>query len=352
MLFPLVSTEVDAALPAAIATAGGTDRLNATARDFLDVVAAALPGAPRVADHAHRRPDPAAVRALSPATRRRIIRTAIALNVLTEQPDAADHARIAAAAADLDVAEPAVDVIAALAAGTVPLTLVHTVEFDAYRTPVPRDLALLPAYARFLAMHLPPAAIHGTLASPELAAQFAPLHHLPADTAGRTFADFYAAHDWRLPGVPGAVALPLTLHDWLHVYIGATTEPLGEVEVGAFAAGTTRHPYGFHNLLIVLLMFEHGMVDAMNGGPGLAPAGAGAARPLSRERARGITGNPAGGAMVADAFLRGTATNTDLYLGVDHLGRADTPLAELREEYAIPARGTYAAALTPALGRA
>jgi hypothetical protein len=224
---------------------------------------------------------------------------------------------------------------------------VRTVEFEAYRTPLPRELALLPAYARFLAMGLPTAAIHGTAAEPRLAARFAGLAELPVGTAGRTFADFYRDHDWRLPGAPGAVALPLTLHDWLHVYIGATTEPLGEVEVGAFAAGVTRHPYGFHNLLIVLLMFEYGMVAAMNGGPGLSPAGAQLPRALDRDGARAISGDPIGGRMVADALLRGHASNTDLYLGVDHLAEAPRALDALRVDYGVPGRGHYAAAFAP-----
>ncbi|HYN95218.1 MAG TPA: hypothetical protein VES42_15330, partial [Pilimelia sp.] len=258
-----------------------------------------------------------------------------------------DHARLAAAAQALDVAEPGVDVVAAIARGSVSPTMVRTVDFEAYRTPLPRDLTLFPAYARFLAMGLPAAAIHGTVAEPRLAEMFAGLADLAVGTAGRTFADFYNAADWRMPGNPGAVALPLTLHDWLHVYIDVTTDPLGEVEVGAFAAGVTRHQYGFHNLLLALLMFEYGMVASMSGGPGLAPTGAGAPRTLDRDRARGISGDPIGGRMVADALLRGRSSNTDLYLGVDHLAEAPRPLHALRTGYGVPSRGHYAAALAP-----
>ena len=347
MLISLSGADIDVALPLALGAAGGPGRLSPTARDFLHVLLAALPGAPTLPDLADQRTDPTAGRTLHPDVRRRIVQTAIALTMLSEQPSTADHARITATAAALGTREPAVDVIAAIAANAVPLTLVHTIEFDAYRTPVPRDLALLPAYSRYLAMGLPPAAIHGTAPNEQLAALFAPLADLPTGTVGRTFADFYGHHTWRMPGTPGGVALPLTLHDWLHVYIGATTEPLGEVEVGAFAAGTTRHQYGFHNLLIVLLMFEYGMVTAMSGGPGLAPAGALAPRGLARDGARGVTANPDGGRMVADAILRGHAANTDLYLGVDHLAQAPRDLAELRSAYAIPPRGAYAGALAP-----
>ncbi|GGK15018.1 hypothetical protein GCM10010124_04550 [Pilimelia terevasa] len=348
MFFSLAGTDRDVAVPLALAAAGGHDRLGPAARDFLAVVLAAQPDAPRVADYADRTPDPGAGRALPAAVRRDVVRTAVVLVVLSEQPAGADHARLAAAAAALEVVEPAVDVVAAIAADAVPLTLVRTVEFDAYRTPLPRDFALLPAYSRFLA--LPPAAIHGTAPDPRLAAPFAALAALPPGSAGRHFADFYAAHRWRMPGTPGGVALPLTLHDWLHVYIGATTEPLGEVEVGAFACGTTRHRYGFHNLLIVLLMFEYGMVTAMSGGPGLAPEGARAARGLAREGARGITGDPEGGRMVADAYLRGRSTGTDLYLGVDHLEQAPRPLEKVRADFAVLPRGHFAAVARPAPG--
>jgi hypothetical protein len=137
------------------------------------------------------------------------------------------------------------------------------------------------------------------------------------------------------------------MHDWLHVYIGVPTKPLGEVEVGAFAAGNTRHHHGFNNLVIVLLMFEYGMVNAMAGGPGLAPTGAIAPRSLHRERGRGVCGHPEGGRAVADAVLRGRATGTDLYLGIDHLGFAAESLDSLRERYGVPDRGAFAVDLKP-----
>ncbi|GAA2529203.1 hypothetical protein [Pilimelia columellifera] len=338
MLLSLTEDEAEPAIALTLHAAGGRQRLSPTAYDFLDLIAAAQPGKPELSAVAEGPPDPETGRRLRHQARQQILRTAIALAVLNEAPTEADHARLARTARQLEVAEPAVDVIAAMAAGEVPLTLVRTVEFDAYRTPVPRDLALLPAYARYLSLGLPAAAIHGAAPDDRLAALFDGLAALPVGATGRAFADFYAAHGWRTPGRPGAVALPLTLHDWLHVYIGSTTEPLGEVEVGAYAAGVTRHHLGFHNLLIVLLMFEHGMIGAMSGGPGLAPAGAGARRALDRERGRGVTGTPDGGRAVADAILRGRATNTDLYLGVDHLAQAATPLADLRRRYEIPPR--------------
>lgn len=344
MLLSVDRHEAEAALAASIDAAGGLPRLSPTARDFLTVIAAALPGRPAPTDPPSARTDAAPLPA---PVRRQVVRTAIVLTILNEQPSLTDHARLAAAARALDVAEPAVDVVAAIARGSVLPTMVRTVEFEAYRTPPPRDLALLPAYARFLAMGLPTAAIHGTVAEPRLAALFAGLTELAVGTAGRAFAMFYAAHDWRMPGTPGAVALPLTLHDWVHIYADISTEPLGEVEVGAFAAGVTRHQYGFHNLLIGLLMFEYGIAAAISGSPGFSPAGARVPRTLNRDGARAISGDPIGGRMVADALLRGHACNTDLYLGVDHLAEAPRTLHALRAEYGVPARGHFAAALAP-----
>lgn len=203
----------------------------------------------------------------------------------------------------------------------------------------------LPAYARFLGRGLPAGAVHGVAPDERLAAEFAPLYTMPAGSTGRALADFYAGNGWRLPGLPGGVALPLTMHDWLHVYLGASTAPLGEVEVGAFASANTGHHQGLHDLLTVLLMFEHGMVGATSGGPGIGPAGASAGRRLDRSRGRGVTGHPDGGRAVADAILRGHATHTDLYLGVDHLALAGMALSELRARYGLPPRGTFAAGL-------
>jgi hypothetical protein len=346
VLLSTPAAEIADAVPWAVAAAGGADRLSPTAVDFLTVLVDALPGGHQLPALLAAAP-PRDSAALSPATRRQVVRTALLLVVLSEAPTAADHARLVACRADLDVDEPAVEVLAAIAVGEVGLDLVRTAEFDAYRTPVPRDLALLPAYARFLALGLPAAAVHGTVPDGRLAAEFAPIRELPAGRAGRVFADFYAARGWPLPGLPGGVALPLTLHDWLHVYLGVPTEPLGEVEVGAFAAGCTRHPGALNNLLIVLLMFEYGMVGAMAGGPGLAPAGVRAPRALDRERGRGVSGDPDGGRAVADALLRGHAVNTDVYLGVDHLAVAAESLQNLRDRYGVAARGTFASGLKP-----
>jgi hypothetical protein len=280
-------------------------------------------------------------------TGRKILRTAVVLLMLSENPTVADHARLLRVSKALGVTEPAIEVIGAIASGEVSLEMVRTAEFDVYQTPVPRELALLPAYSRYLAMGLPAAAIHGTVGDPRLAELFESLKSLPEGTTGHAFTKFYAEHEWRMPGAPGGVALPLTLHDWIHVYIGSGTAPLGEVEVGAFAAGCTRHPRGFFNLLIVLLMFEYGMVSAMEGGPGLAPDGVRAGRRLNRDRGRGVSGHPDGGRAVADAVLRGWSTTTDLYLGVDHVAHAEESLANFRIRHGVSARGSFAAGLKP-----
>lgn len=349
------------AVPLVLAAAGGLERLSPTARGFLDVGLAALPGAgggtPAVVREenapaiiraesvpAVRPDDVAAARGMSIGARRGIIRDAITLVILSEDPSTADHERLRRAAEALDVTEPTVEVIAAVAAGQVPLSLVRTVEFDAYRSPLPRELRLMPAYRRYLDLGLPDGAVHGTQPDERLAALFGGLSQAPLGSAGRTLADFYAAEGWPMPGEPGGVALPLTLHDWLHVYLGVGIEPLGEVEVGVFAAGTTRHRYGFHNLLLALLMFEYGLVQAMRGSLGIGPAGAGARLRPDRDGARGVSGRADGGRMLADALLRGQAAGKDLYLGVDHLAEAGRDLDEIRRDYRIPPRGTFAAA--------
>ncbi|HYN97711.1 MAG TPA: hypothetical protein VES42_28055, partial [Pilimelia sp.] len=154
MLLSVDQHEAEAALAGTIEAAGGLPRLSPTAGEFLAVTAAALPGTPVPTDAP---PSLADAARLSAPVRRQVVRTAILLTVLSEQPSFADHARLAAAAQDLGVAEPAVDVVAAIARGSVPPTMVRTVEFEAYRTPLPRDLTLVPAYARFLAMGLPAA---------------------------------------------------------------------------------------------------------------------------------------------------------------------------------------------------
>jgi hypothetical protein len=332
VLLSLQDREISDAVACTLAAAGGEARLSLTAWDFLSIVVRALPGAPKLSELSGAAVAPDTGSALTPPAARQVLRTALVAVLLSAWPEQADRERLQQWSRRLGVQEPTIGVLGALAAGVDPLGLVRTVEFDAYRTPIPRDLVLLPAFSRVLTMGLPAAVVRGSAPDARLAALFDPLYLMPAGTAGRTFADFYAERGWLLPGVPDGVPFPLTIHDWVHVYIGATTEPRGEIEAGAFAAGNTRHPSGFHNLLTAVLVFEHGMVSMMDGGfAGPAVPDVAGARALSAE--------PGGGRILAEALLRGSRTSTDVYLGIDHLAHADIALDELRTRYQIPARG-------------
>ncbi|MCB0996250.1 MAG: hypothetical protein KDB21_14230 [Acidimicrobiales bacterium] len=93
---------------------------------------------------------------------------------------------------------------------------------------------------------------------PELAARWADLEHLAADSLGRKVWEFYQARGFAFPGQPGSAPPLLAQHDWVHVLADYGSRVESELEVFAFIARANDDPRGFSLLAMVISLFETG----------------------------------------------------------------------------------------------
>ena len=77
----------------------------------------------------------------------------------------------------------------------------------------------------------------GRIARPRIASKYQALGGKPAGTLGREIHDFYASHDYRLPGEKGGMPEQFILHECTHILSGYDTDPVGEMLVTVFTAG-------------------------------------------------------------------------------------------------------------------
>jgi hypothetical protein len=149
---------------------------------------------------------------------------------------------------------------------------------------------------------------------PEVAWKYKQLGLLPEGTLGRVFWEHCTSRKFGFPGEKGGIPERMVFHDFGHVLAGYDTDPEGEIQQGAFQAGFIRQD-GFAFLLFVVIQFHLGIkVTPITGGvTGLFDV-----------------------AKVLRAAQRGAACKVDLSDHWDHFAASKRPLAELREEYAIP----------------
>jgi hypothetical protein len=90
-------------------------------------------------------------------------------------------------------------------------------------------------------------------ADPALEARFAALEHLPADSFGRAFWDFYKSNGYAFPGNAQALNREFAVpHDSTHVLAGYTTDPRGELLTSTFTAAMhDDHPMSGHVLPVI-----------------------------------------------------------------------------------------------------
>jgi hypothetical protein len=174
-----------------------------------------------------------------------------------------------------------------------------------------------------------------TVDDPALAAQWAALEHLPADTLGRRIWEFYRARGFAFPGQPGSAPPLLAQHDWVHVLADYGSRVESELEVFAFIARANDDPRGFSLLAMVVSLFETGYLAT---GAGLFEAFPGQ---LSLD---GMT------VRLADALRRGALSHgpggepdIDL-LAVDWFAHADQTVDDLRRRFGITDKSAKAVA--------
>jgi hypothetical protein len=93
---------------------------------------------------------------------------------------------------------------------------------------------------------------------PELAARWAALEKLPAESIGRGVWEMYQSRGFTFPGAPGSAPPLLAQHDWVHVLGGYGTTVESEVEVFGLIARANDDLHAFSLLAMVISLFETG----------------------------------------------------------------------------------------------
>lgn len=165
----------------------------------------------------------------------------------------------------------------------------------------------------------------GDGADPALAARFAALGELPAESFGHRLWSHFRANDYAFPGAPGGLNAAFSLpHDSVHVLTGYSTQARGEILTSTFTAAMhASYPMAGH-VLPVILSWHVG------------------------QRINDVAG-AASGALDVEEFWRawaaGAAVGADTFApGWDFWGVAAEPLVSLRERWGLPAEGLAGAA--------
>lgn len=145
------------------------------------------------------------------------------------------------------------------------------------------------------------------------------LENCPAGSLGRALWDFYQKRGFAVPGIPGAANEAVAHHDWIHVLADYDTTPLGEMEVTAFMASSSRLPGATLGFMGTVSIYESGLLPSLVVPPGYNHS-------LSV---------PQGPERIADAIRRGKACNQDPLM-TDYFAIASCPLDELRRSWGIP----------------
>jgi hypothetical protein len=156
----------------------------------------------------------------------------------------------------------------------------------------------------------------GAGADPALAARFHKLKELPAESFGRTFADFYTQNRYAFPGEATALNFAFaTAHDSAHVLAGYDTHPRGELLVSTFTAAMHRSHGMDGHVLPVIFSWHLGI--ALNE---VAGAAKGALDPQE----------------FWHAWARGEATKVDLFGPAwDFWAATARPIAAVRSDVGI-----------------
>jgi tellurite resistance protein len=150
-------------------------------------------------------------------------------------------------------------------------------------------------------------------ADDELVARFKVLADLADGTLGREYVRYREANGFPWPGEKGGISEGAVHHDFTHVLTGYATDPIGEIEIGAFTAGMKKtDPFLF--LFFPILEFHVGL--AIRPGQPAFPGHYDAERAFRAHKA-------------------GSRCTIDLTDHWDFWSVVDRPVAELRARYAI-----------------
>jgi hypothetical protein len=157
-------------------------------------------------------------------------------------------------------------------------------------------------------------------ADPAMAGRFDALQHLDATTFGHAFWTHFRHNNYAFPGDPAALNVRFCVpHDSTHVLTGYNTSPRGEILVSTFTASMHRnYPMAGHVLPVILSWHLHIAIN------NVAKDASGALDPSEFWR----------------AWAAGAETSIDTFApGWDFWDWVEKPLANLRQQWSIPAAG-------------
>ena len=172
---------------------------------------------------------------------------------------------------------------------------------------------------------------------PALAARWASLEALPADTLGRKVWEMYQARGFTFPGSPRSAPPLLAQHDWVHVLADYGTTVESEVEVFGLIARANDDMHAFSLLAMVISLFETGYLRR---GAGLFESSPGH-----------FSSSPDMAVRLSDALRRGalchdaeTAADSIDFLRMDWFAAADRTCEDLRERFHLVPKSAAAVA--------
>ncbi|MBV9386607.1 MAG: hypothetical protein JOZ78_09290 [Chroococcidiopsidaceae cyanobacterium CP_BM_ER_R8_30] len=151
------------------------------------------------------------------------------------------------------------------------------------------------------------------------------LKNCPAGSIGRALWNFYQKRGFAFPGTPGAVNKAVARHDWVHVLADYDTTPMGEMEVLAFMASSSRVPGTTLGFIGTIGIYESGLLPSLVVPPGC-------------HHSLSVPGGPE---RIADAIRRGKSCHQDPLM-MDYFAIDSCPLDELRRAWGIPEKADIA----------
>ena len=261
-------------------------------------------------------PDELAAGFRDPGLRAQIVAGMLVVSLTDGPPSPAKIARVQGFAAALAVRSTAVEDLERLAQRR---TLLFRLDFlrrghiaDMLRQQY-EDTGLLGSVKALLGLR-------GLLADRELAARYHALEGLPEGSLGRALFAHYRGNGFAFPGERHGFPEAGVYHDLAHVLSGYGTDPVGELQIGAFVAGFKRdNP--IYVLLFVMLTFSAGINVT----------------PLPQPHMTGILETPGIADRMLAALERGSQLTLDLSDHWDFWPWLPLPLDEARRRLGLAA---------------
>ncbi|MBX3207208.1 MAG: hypothetical protein KF764_19330 [Labilithrix sp.] len=206
--------------------------------------------------------------------REQIVRAMIVATLVDGEPSAAATAVVRRFAEELGVEEPALRTVELFAHRHFALGKVDFLRRSNVGRMVRTEIeehGLIEGALRLLGSR-------GYREDPMVAAPFLALEDLPEGSLGRALFAHYRTNGFALPGERNGFPEAGVYHDLTHVLGGYGTDPLGELQIGAFTAGYIREN-PFYVAMLPLLLFcaeinvtpiPHDRVDHLFSQPGVA----------------------------------------------------------------------------------